>query len=70
MNKRNNASKVRARLLTNHLSGEVWYCENYDHVKYIDGVEFITVCKQPGERSFLMAKNSLRPYTSNGNLLY
>lgn len=68
MNKRNNANKVRARLLTNHLSGEVWYCENYDQTKYIDGVEFITVCKQPGERTFLMAKSSLRPYSSDTSL--
>ena len=69
MNRRNNnTGKVRARLFRNELSGEVWFCENYEQVKYIDGVEFLTVCKQPGERTFLMAKNSLKPYSSNTNL--
>ena len=68
MNRRNNKEKVRARLLKNELSGEVWFCENYDQVRYIDGVEFITVCKQPGDRTFLMAKSSLRPYASNTSL--
>ena len=65
MNKRDNKNKGRARLLKNELSGEVWFCENYEQVKYIDGVEFVTVCKQPGERSFLMAKNSLKPATGS-----
>jgi hypothetical protein len=61
--KKNN-STVRARLLKNDLTGDVWYCENYTQVKNIDGVEFITVCKQPGERTFLMAKHSLEPWSA------
>jgi hypothetical protein len=68
MNKRNTYSKVRTRLLKNELSGEIWYCEDYNQIKYIDGIEFITVCKQPGERTFLMAKHSLKPYSSNISL--
>jgi len=60
MNKRN--TPARSKMLKNFLTDEVWYCENYNQVKYIDGVEFITVCKQPGDRTFLMAKNSLKPY--------
>jgi hypothetical protein len=62
-NTRRRPDQVLARLLKNHLTGEVWYCENYNHSKYIDGVEFITVCKEPGHRTFLMAKNSLKPYS-------
>ena len=65
---RQRPTQAKARLLKNHLTGEVWYCENYNHTKNIDGVEFITVCKQPGERTFLMAKNSLSPYSSDISL--
>jgi predicted GNAT superfamily acetyltransferase len=52
--------KKLTKTLKNPLTGEIWFCEDYNRVKYIDGVAFITVTKQIGhERTFLMAKSSL-----------
>ena len=47
--------------LTNPLNSDVWYCKDYDDVKVIDGVNYITVFKPNNDkRTFLMRKDALK----------
>lgn len=47
--------------LTNPLNSEIWYCKDYDNVKVIDGINYITVFKAENEkRTFLMRKDALK----------
>lgn len=47
--------------LTNPLNSETWYCKDYDNVKVIDGINYITVFKAENEkRTFLMRKDALK----------
>lgn len=55
-----NRQKSRARKMLNPQTGEFWFCENIDDVRLIDGVPFLVVSREPGQRVFLMAKDGLR----------
>jgi len=43
--------------LLNIKTRETWYCKNLKETKIIDGVEFITVSKEPSSRTFFMRKD-------------
>jgi hypothetical protein len=53
--------KKKITILTNPLNSEQWFCEDYNSVKSIDGVNYITVYKPENTaRTFLMRKDALR----------
>lgn len=48
-------------ILSNPLNSDVWYCKDYDDVKVIDGVNYVTVFRQENQnRTFLMRKDALK----------
>jgi hypothetical protein len=58
--------------LVNPINGDTWCCSDYDNVKLIDGVDYITVYKLDNDkRTFLMKKDALKVSKgfSNGSLL-
>jgi len=47
--------------LVNPINGDTWCCSDYDNVKLIDGVDYITVYKlENDKRTFLMKKDALK----------
>lgn len=46
-------NKIPVKLM-NIKTREVWHCENPKEVKVIEGVEFVSVQKEPAGRSFFM----------------
>jgi hypothetical protein len=47
--------------LVNPINGDIWCCSDYDNVKLIDGVDYITVYKiENDKRTFLMKKDALK----------
>lgn len=59
--KKSAVKKPKATLLTNPLNSEQWVCEDYNSVKTIDGVNYITVYKpENSSRTFLMRKDALK----------
>jgi len=53
--------KRKQVLLTNPLNSDEWFCKDYDNVKVIDGINYITVFKLENEnRTFLMRKDALK----------
>lgn len=61
MKKNNSNQKQKTIVLRNPLNSDEWFCDNYDMVKIIDGVNYVTVYK-PGNstRTFLMRKDALK----------
>jgi len=61
MKKNNFNQKQKTIVLRNPLNSDEWFCDNYDAVKNIDGVNYVTVYK-PGNstRTFLMRKDALK----------
>lgn len=60
-NKKLLKEKRKTVTLTNPLNSDVWYCRDYDDVKVIDGVNYITVYKPENDkRTFLMRKDVLK----------
>jgi len=58
--------KQKATLLTNPLNSEQWMCEDFNSVKIIDGVNYVTVYKpENSSRTFLMRKDALKITTFN-----
>lgn len=48
-------------ILSNPLNSDVWYCKDYDDVKVIDGINYVTVFRQENQnRTFLMRKDALK----------
>lgn len=48
-------------VLSNPVNNEIWYCNDFNNVKLIDGEEFLTVHKiENPHRTFLMKKNVLK----------
>lgn len=57
--------KPKVTLLTNPLNSEQWVCEDYNTVKTIDGVNYVTVYKpENSSRTFLMRKDALKVTSS------
>lgn len=55
------SNKKKLVTLTNPLNSEVWFCEDFNKVKNIDGVPYVTVFKlENSNRTFLMRKDALR----------
>ena len=46
--------------LVNPLNSEEWLCEDYNDVRFIDGVEYVKVRKPIMQRIVLMRKEALR----------
>lgn len=51
--------KLKSSKLKNIKTGEVWFCENLKEVRFIDGVEFVLVKKEPEGRSFFIRLDQL-----------
>jgi len=51
--------KLKVRL-QNPFNSEEWICEDYNNIKFIDGVEYVTVHKPSSVRSHLMRKEALK----------
>ena len=62
MNKHfNKSTPVKSVNLVNPINGDVWCCSDYDNIKLIDGVDYITVHKPENDkRTFLMRKDALK----------
>lgn len=53
--------KPKTTILVNPLNSEQWFCEDYNTVKVIDGINYITVFKPENTtRTFLMRKDALK----------
>jgi len=46
--------KITPLKLMNIKTKEVWHCENPKETKIIEGVEFVSVQREPAGRSFFM----------------
>jgi hypothetical protein len=46
--------------LVNPLNSEEWICEDYNDIRFIDGVEYVKVRKPIMQRTVLMRKDALR----------
>jgi hypothetical protein len=46
--------------LVNPLNSEEWICEDYNDIRFIDGVEYVKVRKPIMQRTVLMRKDVLR----------
>ena len=67
----NKSTPSKAVNLVNPINGDEWYCSDYDNVRIIDGVDYITVHKlENNNRTFLMRKDALKVLKgfSNGKL--
>lgn len=54
-------AKPKLTVLVNPLNSETWYCRDYNNIKSIDGVNYVTVFKPENEsRTFLMRKDALK----------
>jgi hypothetical protein len=51
--------KIKSTKLKNIKTGEVWFCENINEVRLIDGIEFVSVKKLPESRSFFIRLDQL-----------
>lgn len=49
--------KTSFQKLMNIKTKEIWLCENLKQIKLIDGVEFVTVQRDPTGRTFFMRKD-------------
>lgn len=59
-------SKKKTFRLINPLNQEEWFCENYDDVKVVDGVEYVKVHKiETPFRTHFMRKEALRKVTAS-----
>lgn len=57
----NSKRSAHTVVLVNPLNSETWFCKNYDDIKTIDGVNYITVFKEENQnRTFLMRKDALK----------
>jgi len=57
-------TKPKLTILSNPLNSEIWYCKDYNNIKNIDGVGYVTVFKPENEsRTFLMRKDALKVTT-------
>jgi hypothetical protein len=53
--------KPKVTILVNPLNSEQWFCEDYNTVKTIDNINYVTVYKPENiERTFLMRKDALK----------
>ena len=50
---------IKTIRLKSRLSNDIWCCDDYSKIKYIDGVEFIEVYKEFSPRKFWINKQSL-----------
>lgn len=65
--KKNFVTKEKPKQVTliNPLNSEVWHCKDYNNLKSIDGVNYITVFKEENiNRTFLIRKDALKIYTT------
>ena len=46
--------------LVNPVNSEEWICEDYNDIRFIDGVEYVKVRKPIMQRTVLMRKDALR----------
>ena len=46
--------------LVNPVNTEEWFCEDYNNIRVIDGVEYVKVRKSTMQRTVLMRKDVLR----------
>jgi len=46
--------------LVNPVNSEEWICEDYNDIRFIDGVEYVKVRKPIMQRTVLMRKEALR----------
>ena len=46
--------------LVNPVNSEEWLCEDYNDIRFIDGVEYVKVRKPIMQRTVLMRKDVLR----------
>jgi hypothetical protein len=57
----NKSIPIKTINLVNPMNGDTWCCNNYDNVKIIDGIDYITVHKPDNDkRTFLMRKDALK----------
>jgi hypothetical protein len=52
--------KPQPVVLVNPINSEEWFCENYNDVRFIDGVEYIKVKRGFMRHSVSMRKEALR----------
>ncbi len=53
--------KPKVTVLTNPLNSEQWFCEDFNNIKTIDGVNYVTVYRPENiNRTFLMRKDALK----------
>ena len=52
--------KPQPVVLVNPINSEEWFCENYNDVRFIDGVEYIKVRRGLMRHSVSMRKEALR----------
>ena len=52
--------KPQPVVLVNPINSEEWFCENYNDVRFIDGVEYIKVRRGFMRHSVSMRKEALR----------
>ena len=58
----NTFKKKKPVKLTNPLNQDVWFCEDFEDVRNVDGIEYVTVYKEETpDRTHLMRKDALRP---------
>jgi hypothetical protein len=53
-------TKPQPVTLVNPINSEEWVCEDYKDTRFIDGVEYVKVCKPIMQRTVLMRKDALR----------
>lgn len=57
--------KMQSVKLINHLNKEAWMCDDFNNVKLVEGVEYVTVYKpDTPNRTHLMRKEALRKLTN------
>ena len=54
------AKKPYPVTLVNPVSQEEWICENFNDIRFIDGIEYLKVRKPVMQRTVLMRKDALR----------
>ena len=54
------AKKPYSVTLVNPVNSEEWICEDYNDIRFIDGVEYVKVRKPIMQRTVLMRKDALR----------
>lgn len=57
----NKSTPAKSVNLINPINNDTWCCSDYDNVRIIDGVDYITVYKlENDKRTFLMRKDALK----------